>query len=97
MYGSLSPPGPKVVTDASAFGLNFVAPDFACTASAVTAAIRPQRVSSRPRTYRMPTDFRRFADDIDTRRQYDASSSMDPSFHPIVMTSAQLGGLPPGK
>ena len=65
MDGSLSPRSPPVVTEASAFGRDFVAPDFGDSALAVTA-FRSQCVSRNP-AYRIPTEYRHFADDFSGR------------------------------
>jgi hypothetical protein len=56
MHVSLFQRGPEVVTDASAFGRDFVAMDLADTALAVAGAASV--------VYRTPTECRRLADDL---------------------------------
>jgi hypothetical protein len=45
MHGSLSPRRPEVVTDASAFGRDFVATDFEDAALAVAAGLHESHVA----------------------------------------------------
>lgn len=47
MHGSLSPRRPEVVTEASTFRRDFVAPDFADTALAVAAGVHESHVARR--------------------------------------------------